>query len=445
MEGGLLGHDGVGLRGHAVGDRHRESVLGSVHADVDVGDLPAVGGIDVVGARGRGAEQIVRRPQQDVVAGARPRLVGDQGVGQVKGRVVEEIERVPAGAGLDPPGHQLAVEVVGAVDVARIAEVLVIPREAGETEVVMAPDRVLDDLHQRVLIVVEALAIEAGRRVGRAHQRARRGRIEPSLDPALELASVEGEEVRALLALDVDDLDVLTRLDLVRGGAREADAEVQPRLGERRRQLDVLELPRRRAPDLDQQRGRRPVALDHAAAGSGDDNGRGALGDEALRSAPRRALVEQAQGPGVVRQQTPGVQGTEHALGAPVAGQPAKHRRLAVGAGADRRRVLAALGVEHGHLGDLAPVAVDHGEPVVGAQPHGGRRTRPDPVRLERPVDRAQAGGQQRRSRGDGHGQAFAASVFTSASSACWTSCSASSRLASGSSFLTSFSTTRRL
>ncbi len=163
MEGGLLGHNGVGLRGHAVGDRHRESVLGSVHADVDFGDLPAVGRVDVVGARGRGAEQVVRRPQQDVVAGARPRLVGDQGVGQVKGRVVEEVERVPAGAGLDPAGHQLAVEVVGAVDVARIAEVLVVAREAGETEVVMAPDRVMDDLHQRVLIDVEALAIKAGR------------------------------------------------------------------------------------------------------------------------------------------------------------------------------------------------------------------------------------------------------------------------------------------
>ena len=230
------------------------------------------------------------------------------------------------------------------------------------------------------------------------------------------------------------------------GGAREVDAEVEPRLGQRRRQLDVLERPRRRAPDLDQQRRRRPVALDHPASGRGDDRQSRRARRRSSPSAPRgvpwsnsrRARASSGSRPSACSApSTP--------VGAPVARQPAKHRRLGVGPGADRRRVLAALGVDHGHLGDLAPVAVDHGQPVVGAQPHGGRRTRPDPVRLERTVDRAQAGRQQRRSRGDGHAQAFAASVFASASSACWTSSSASSRLPSGSSFLTSFSTTRRL
>ena len=55
VKGGFFGHDGVGLRGDAVGDGQREPVLGPVDADVDVRDLPAVGRIDVVGAGRRGA------------------------------------------------------------------------------------------------------------------------------------------------------------------------------------------------------------------------------------------------------------------------------------------------------------------------------------------------------------------------------------------------------
>ena len=78
---GFLGHHGFSLRGDAVGDRHREPVLRPVDADVDVGDLPAVGGVDVVGARRGGAEQVVGGSQQHVVPRPRPRLVGDQGVG----------------------------------------------------------------------------------------------------------------------------------------------------------------------------------------------------------------------------------------------------------------------------------------------------------------------------------------------------------------------------
>ena len=209
MEGGLLGHDGVGLRGDAVGDRHRESILGSVDADVDVGDLPAVGRVDVVGARRGRAEQVVGGPQEHVVARARPGLVGDELVVGVERGVVEEIECLPALARRHAVGRHLPVEVLGAVDVARIPEVLVVLRRAGEREAVVATDRVLNQLDQRVHVDVVALSVQPGRRVGGGHQRPGGGRVEPALDPALELVAVEGEEVRALLSLHVDDLDVL--------------------------------------------------------------------------------------------------------------------------------------------------------------------------------------------------------------------------------------------
>ena len=58
---------------------------------------------------------------------------------------------------------------------------------------------------------------------------------------------MEGEEVRALAALDVDDLDVLALAHLVGERAGAVDAEVQARLGQRRRQLDLAGRPRRSA------------------------------------------------------------------------------------------------------------------------------------------------------------------------------------------------------
>ena len=119
VEGGLLGQHWLGLRGHAMGDRRREAVLGRVDANVDVGDLPPVGGIDVVGAGRRRADEVVHRAQQHVVAGARPGLVDEQHVVAVEGGVVEEVERLPALALGDPVGRDLAVEVLGAARCAR--------------------------------------------------------------------------------------------------------------------------------------------------------------------------------------------------------------------------------------------------------------------------------------------------------------------------------------
>ncbi len=442
MERGFLGHLGFSLRGDAVGDRHREAVLRAVDADVNVGDLPAVGGVDVVGACRGGAEQVVGGPQQDVVAGPRPGLVGDEAVALVKARVVEEVERLPALARLHPEGRHLSVEVLRAVDVAWIAEVLVVLRGAGKGEAVVAPDGVLDHLDQRVHVDVEALAMEPRLRVGGSHQGSRRRRIEATLQTPFQLAAVEGEEVGALLALDVDDLDELAGGDLVgrRGGP--VDPEVEARLGQRRGQLGPLRRPRHLPADLQQQRRGRPGAVDDPASGRGGDRDRLPLGGERLRLPPRRFPAEQPKCACLVGDQALGVQGAEKPIGLALGDQAAKDARLCVRPHPDRRPVLAALGVEDAQLCDLPTIAVDQGQRVAGRQPHRGRRPRPHPVRLQRAVHRAQAPLQQGRSH-RGHAQAFA--VDASAVSASSTSCAASSRLPSGSSFLTSFSTTRRL
>ena len=383
MERRLLGQLRLGVGGHAVGHGHREAVLGGIHAHVDIGALPCVGGVDVVRAGGRGADEVVGRPQQHVVAGARPRLVGEQDHVRVEGRVVEEVERVPAAPRGDRVGLEHAVEVVGAVDVPEVAGVLVVLRRAGEPERVVAADGVAHDLDQRVLVDVVELPVQAGHRVRVAHDRARGGGVEPALEAALELAGVEGEEVRALAALHVEHLDVLALAHLVgeRGGA--VDAEVQPRLGQRRRQLDLGERPRRRAPHLDDQvRGRR-VSVDDPARRRADHQRGLALGQERLRGAGRRVGPEQPQAASVRRR-------------AELGQERVGRGRLGVVRDAERARVLAPVGGQHRQLRRLAAVRVAHRHAVVAVQAHHGRAAGADPVQLPGRIGRLEPGDLQR-------------------------------------------------
>src|SRR5262249_25626266 len=74
-----------------------------------------------------------------------------------------------------------------------------------------------------------------------------------ALEAPLQLAPVEREEVRALLPLDVDDLDELAGPHLVGERGRRVDPEVEPRLGQRRRELGLLVASRRGTPDLDEE------------------------------------------------------------------------------------------------------------------------------------------------------------------------------------------------
>src|SRR3954451_7497238 len=188
------------------------------------------------------------------------------------------------------------------------AEVLVVLARAGERERVVAPDRVLDDLAQRVHVEVEVLRVQADRRIGAAGQRAGDLGVDSALVALLQLARVEGEEVRALAPADVDDLDVLAGLDLVAQRARAVDAEVEPRLGQGRRQLELARGRRLGAHDLDRQRRRRPRPLDDPPARRGDDDRRRPRGRERLGGAGRRVGGEQPDRAGVVRLEAAAVQ-----------------------------------------------------------------------------------------------------------------------------------------
>ena len=146
---------------------------------------------------------------------------------------------------------------------AEVAHVLVVLRRTGKGEGVVTADRVADDLDQRNLVLVVELPEQAGLGVGVAHQRARGRRVETAFLPCLQLVCVEGEEVGALPAPDVDHLDVLARLDLVGERGCASDLEIEAWLGERIRERRVDLLAWFRAPDLDAQVGGRGAPFHH--------------------------------------------------------------------------------------------------------------------------------------------------------------------------------------
>ena len=135
---------------------------------------------------------------------------------------------------------------------ARVALVLVVLGRAGQPERVVATDRVAHDFDQRILVDVVELPLETGLRVRLPHQRASCRRVEPALDTRLELASMEREEIGALLAFDVDHLDELAGAHLVSERRGSLDTEVEPWFCERWRELLLLVAARRRATHLDE-------------------------------------------------------------------------------------------------------------------------------------------------------------------------------------------------
>ena len=243
--------------------------------------------------------------------------------------------------------------------------------------------------------------------------------------PCCELAAVEREEVRALPALDVEDLDVLALAHLVgsavaastrrssRGSASGSGSSTSAAVrGIALRTSTWRSLggtsPSTTRPPARRRRGPRRA-------------GRGSL--------PPRPVASRSEQPGAFR-----VGRRQAAL--------AQHRRGRVGRRAQRARVGRALGREHRELGDLAAVGVAERDAVVAPDRHDRRAARSHPEDLEARVERLEPSGGTWRRPCD---QARAAVVLLSSSAACAMSCSASSRLAAGSSFLTSFSTARRL
>src|SRR5438477_6601413 len=107
---------------------------------MNIGRVPGVRSIDVVGTGRRGADEIGHGPEQDVVARARPRIVEEDGVLRTDAGVVEQVEAGPTLARLHTEARQRIAEVVRTIGMARIALVLVELRIAGQAEGVVAAD-----------------------------------------------------------------------------------------------------------------------------------------------------------------------------------------------------------------------------------------------------------------------------------------------------------------
>ena len=255
----------------------------------------------------------------------------------------------------------------------------------------------------------------------------------PRSRPCCSLPRVEGEEVRALAALDVEHLDVLALAHLVGQRGGRVDAEVQPRLGQRLGKLDLGGRPRDRPADLDVQVARRHVPVDDATARRADDEDGVALGEEACLRARRRRRCRTAR--------------ASHLRVRP--------RACSAGPLAPHRRAARSSAVVPSAPGSGAPSGVrtvssatwppSGSRSVTRSSPRTGTTVAP-PARTQKTSKLGSSGlsppgGTWRRP----CDQARAAVVLLSSSAACAMSCSASSRLAAGSSFLTSFSTARRL
>ena len=331
---------------------------------------------------------------------------------------------------------------------AEVAHVLVVLRRAGEPERVVPPDRVADDLDERLEIVVEELRVEARLGVRAPHQRPGGGRVEPALLARLQLPGVEREEVGALASLDVDDLDVLPRLHLVGERRGPVDLEVEPRVGERLRETRLELLERPRPGDLELEVGRGEPAVDDRLARRRcpDDHEERPLRPKRRLRARRRRRPEEhrrlrARRVGTAcRDRRDDLRGT--VLVRPH--ERPEDRRVAVRRDAEPVEAVRAE-AEHGELGALAAVEVANREPVVRLEQDRRRRPAPDAVSLASGVARHEPRDEQARAGGGGHGSYAFAGSFASWASASATSCSASSRLPAASSFLTSFSTARRL
>ena len=254
---------------------------------------------------------------------------------------------------------------------------------------------------------------------------------------------MEGEEVGALLPLDVDHLDELAGAHLVGEGGRRVDADVEPRLGERRRELLLLVGARRHAPHLDEELGGRRSAVDDAAGRRGDDDGHRALGAERLRRARRRPLAEEpdrerlrrveAARAELVREQAPVAIGQRRRESRSPARPPSRRAPL-------RRRARPRRARRPRRPGCRAC------RRRSSARPARGR------TRSRRPAGRGTSRRTGPPGGGPGRGPVSRccsrhalAGAFASISAASAMSFSASSRLPSASSFFTSFSTARRL
>ena len=148
-------------------------------------------------------------------------------------------------------------------------------------------------LDDRLKVLVVEFRQQARRRVGAAHQRAGRRRVQAGFLPLVETGGVERLEIRTFPALHVDDLDEFARLDLIGLGRRGGDAPVDARVGQRLGRRMLVGRDRIGAGNEDLDRRRRILPVDaHRAAGRGDKADQRPFGGEARLVARARLAAE---------------------------------------------------------------------------------------------------------------------------------------------------------
>ena len=98
-------------------------------------------------------------------------------------------------------------------------------RGAGQAKGVMPAAGVLHHVQERPHVAVKELVEQPGAGIGTPHHRPGGGAVDHQLFAAVETVAAKGGEVRALLALDVDDLDEFALFHLIghRRAARHGD------------------------------------------------------------------------------------------------------------------------------------------------------------------------------------------------------------------------------
>ena len=405
VESGVLRRLEIGVGGHSEPRGWFEVLVPVIHPHLDVGGVPPVRGIDVARTRGGEAHEVGQSAHEHEVARARPRIVHPDGVAVVEQGVVEVIDRGPSTAGPDSEPLALGVDVVRAVHVPGISHVLVVARGAREAEEIVTTARILDQLHQRLVIDGVVLRVQAGPRVERTHQGAGGGRVDLALEPPVEGAQAERLEVRALTPLHVDDLDELPRPDLVAPGRARPDVEIDQRLRERRRRPGLrLRVRPRFATDIEHDLARSTLLVDrHRPAGRARHQRDGCRRNERRRFSRTRFLSEQPRCHGAaeieatsrqrfadtLRGRRPALQGGENPAGRTGSGR------------SDERGVGTAVAIEDDQLARLPPLAVDDGQLVPGVEGQGARAA----ARHRVPLDVGRQHGKSRDQHRPAHGR----------------------------------------
>ena len=289
----LFGHFRFRVGGGPVSYGALKGVLAAIGADMDVGRVPAIGGRGIVGTGRADTDQIGQRPQQHIIARARPGFVGIHHPVVVQPGIEEEVDRHPAGPPRDPVRRQRGVEIVRTVDVAGIADIVVILGGTGQRKGIVAPAGVLDHLNQRLHLLVIVFRVQTRHRIGMAHQCPGGGHVQRMGNALVQLARGETLEIGALAPVHIEDLDIVAGLDEIGLGSGRMHPDIGNRIGQRVGQFEPGRAFQHRAADEHGQRRGGVLRLEiHDAAGGRDDHDPLAAGGKAFGRARRRAVFE---------------------------------------------------------------------------------------------------------------------------------------------------------